>query len=53
MIYRDFLPQALATRTFVPAPPAKVLGHGLETLPAALEALKAGISAAEVVVTLS
>lgn len=53
MIYRDFLPQALATRTFVPAPPAKILGHGLETLQAALEALKAGISAAKVVVTLS
>jgi D-arabinose 1-dehydrogenase-like Zn-dependent alcohol dehydrogenase len=52
MIYRDFLPQALATRTFVPAPSAKVLGHGLETLQAALEALKAGVSAAKVVVTL-
>ncbi|MGI4748199.1 MAG: zinc-binding alcohol dehydrogenase family protein [Janthinobacterium lividum] len=53
MIYRDFLPQALATRTFVPAPPAKILGHGLETIQAALEALKVGISAAKVVVTLS
>jgi NADPH:quinone reductase-like Zn-dependent oxidoreductase len=52
MIYRDFLPQALATRTFVPAPPAKVIGHGLEKLQAALEALKAGMSAAKVVVTL-
>jgi NADPH:quinone reductase-like Zn-dependent oxidoreductase len=53
MIYRDFLPQALATGTFAPAPPATVLGHGLETLQAALEALKAGVSAAKVVVTLS
>lgn len=53
MIYRDFLPQALATRTFVPAPPAKILGHGLKTLQAALEVLKAGISATKVVVTLS
>jgi NADPH:quinone reductase-like Zn-dependent oxidoreductase len=53
MIYRDFLPRALAAGTFVPAPPAKVFGHGLGTLQAALEALKAGISATKVVVTLS
>jgi D-arabinose 1-dehydrogenase-like Zn-dependent alcohol dehydrogenase len=52
MIYRDFLPQALAAGTFVPAPAAKVVGHGLETLQAALESLKAGVSAAKVVVTL-
>ncbi|WP_421937363.1 zinc-binding alcohol dehydrogenase family protein [Phenylobacterium sp.] len=52
MIYRDFLPQALATRRFVPAPPAKVVGKGLETLQAAMEALKAGVSAAKIVVTL-
>jgi hypothetical protein len=52
MIYRDFLPQALAARTFVLAPPAKVVGQGLEMLQPALEALKAGASAAKVVVTL-
>ena len=52
MIYRDFLPQALASRTFVPAPPAKIAGHGLGTLQAALEALKAGVSGAKIVVTL-
>lgn len=52
MIYRDFLPHALAARTFVPAPPATVLGYGLETLQPALEALKAGVSAAKVVITL-
>jgi D-arabinose 1-dehydrogenase-like Zn-dependent alcohol dehydrogenase len=52
MIYREFLPQALAARTFVPAPPAKVVGQGLEMLQAALEALKAGVSAAKIVVTL-
>ncbi len=52
MIYRDFLPQALASRTFVPAPPAKVVGHGLAMLQPALEALKAGVSASKVVVTL-
>ena len=53
MIYRDFLPQALAAGLFVPAPPAKVLGHGLASLQPALEALKAGVSATKVVVTLS
>lgn len=53
IIYQDFLPRALATRTVVPAPPAKVVGHGLESLQFALEALKAGVSAAKVVVTLS
>lgn len=53
MIYRDFLPQALTIRTFVPAPPAMVLGHGLDALQAGLEALKAGVSAAKVVITLS
>lgn len=52
MIYREFLPQALAARTFVPAPPAKVVGQGLEMLQAALEALKAGVSATKIVVTL-
>ncbi|EFL9456831.1 oxidoreductase, partial [Klebsiella pneumoniae] len=43
---------ALAARTFVPAPPAKIVGQGLEMLQAALEALKAGVSAAKIVVTL-
>ena len=52
MIYRDFLPQALASGAFVPAPPANVLGHGLEMLQPALEALKAGVSAAKIVVIL-
>ncbi len=52
MIYRDFLPRALAARTFVAAPPAEIVGHGLTMLQPALEALKAGVSAAKIVVTL-
>lgn len=52
MIYRDLLPQALTARTFVTAPPTKVLGHGLESLQVALNALKPGISVGKVVVTL-
>lgn len=53
MIYRDFLPQALEDGSFVSAPPAKIVGHGLEALQGALQVLKAGVSAAKVVVTLS
>jgi len=49
MIYRDFLPEALASGTFVPAPLAKIEGHGQ----LGLENPKAGISAAKVVVTLT
>ena len=52
MIYRDFLPQALASGSFVPAPPARILGEGLEMLQPALEAVKAGVSATKVVVTM-
>jgi hypothetical protein len=46
------LPQALDAGTFIAAPPAKVLGNGLGTLQIALEALKAGVSAEKIVVTL-
>ncbi|MGV8952737.1 MAG: zinc-binding alcohol dehydrogenase family protein [Cypionkella sp.] len=53
MIYRDFLPQALEDGSFVAAPPPKIVGHGLEALQGALQVLKAGVSAAKVVVTLS
>ena len=52
MIYRDFLPQALESGSFVSAPPAKIAGHGLEALQVALQILKAGVSATKVVVTL-
>lgn len=52
MIYRDFLPQALENGSFVSAPPAKIVGHGLEALQGALQVLKAGVSATKVVVTL-
>jgi NADPH:quinone reductase-like Zn-dependent oxidoreductase len=52
LIYRDFLPQALAAGTFIAAPPAKVTGHGLDALQAALETLKAGVSATKIVITL-
>lgn len=52
MIYRDFLPQALENGSYVVAPPARIVGDGLEALQGALEVLKAGVSGAKVVVTL-
>jgi len=52
MIYRDFLPHALATGSFVAAPAARIVGSGLGALQDALQALKDGVSAAKIVVTL-
>ena len=52
MIYRDFLPRALAKGAFVAAPPARLAGNGLEAIQGALQMQKAGVSAAKVVVTL-
>ncbi|KAI0471131.1 putative zinc-binding alcohol dehydrogenase domain-containing protein cipB [Xylariaceae sp. FL0804] len=51
-IYRDYLTEAMAAGTFTPAPPAKVVGHGLEAIEPALEQLKKGVSASKLVVTL-
>ena len=51
MIYVDYLPQALADGRHVAAPPALIVGEGLATIPAALERLKAGVSAQKLVVT--
>ncbi|MFB2554514.1 zinc-binding alcohol dehydrogenase family protein [Herbiconiux liangxiaofengii] len=51
-VYRDFLPQALAEGRYVAAPRAEVVGHGLEAVQPALDALRAGVSARKLVVTL-
>jgi NADPH:quinone reductase-like Zn-dependent oxidoreductase len=53
LIYRDFLPAALASGKFVPAPRARLAGHGLQALQPALEIQKAGVSGEKVVVTLA
>lgn len=50
-IYRDFLPAALQQRRFRPAPSPFVAGHGLGEIPAALDLLRAGVSASKIVVT--
>ncbi|WP_246710261.1 hypothetical protein [Martelella soudanensis] len=51
-VYADFLPETLAAGRFRCAPAAHVIGQGLESLQAALEAHKRGVSAAKIVVVL-
>ena len=52
LIYQEFLPDALATGRFKPAPSPQVSGHGLEALQEALDLQKAGVSGVKIVVTL-
>jgi len=51
-IYADFLPQALAAKTFTVAPEPLVIGHGLDQVQAAFDANRRGVSARKAVVTL-
>jgi NADPH:quinone reductase-like Zn-dependent oxidoreductase len=48
----EYLPKALEAGTFVPAPEAEVVGHGLEAIQDALARQKKGVSARKIVVTL-
>lgn len=50
-IYNDFLPEALVQGTFVPAPKPEVVGNGLESIQAACDTLRAGVSNKKIVVT--
>lgn len=50
-VFRTFLPDALQDGSFRPAPDPRVVGDGLEQLPAAFAALRAGVSASKIVVT--
>ncbi|EXJ83466.1 hypothetical protein A1O1_07089 [Capronia coronata CBS 617.96] len=52
VIYGDYLPKALAAGKFTPAPKAEVVGQGFEAIQGALDALKQGVSAKKLVVTL-
>jgi NADPH:quinone reductase-like Zn-dependent oxidoreductase len=52
-IFVDFLPGALAQGRFVPAPPAAVVGSGLDAIEAGFEAQRRGVSAKKVVVSLN
>ncbi|CAM6129773.1 unnamed protein product [Calypogeia fissa] len=51
-VYEDFLPEALAAGTFVPAPEPEVVGKGLHAIQDGLDALKKGVSAKKIVITL-
>jgi hypothetical protein len=51
-IYVDFLPKALETGGFVPAPEPLVAGQGIESIQTAFGIRQNGMSAKKVVVTL-
>jgi NADPH:quinone reductase-like Zn-dependent oxidoreductase len=51
-IFRDYLGPALAEGRFRPAPPPKVVGHGLQQIQTAFDAQRKGVSAAKIVVAL-
>lgn len=51
-VYEHFLPKALKAGTFVPAPEAFVVGHGLESIQFAVDIQHKGVSAKKVVVSL-
>lgn len=51
-IYQDYLGAALASGRFRPAPPAQVVGVGLQHVQAAFDLQRKGVSAAKIVVAL-
>jgi NADPH:quinone reductase-like Zn-dependent oxidoreductase len=51
-VYEDFLPAALADGRYQAAPRPRVVGHGLEHIPAALDVQMKGVSAEKIVVSL-
>ncbi|WP_418609636.1 zinc-binding alcohol dehydrogenase family protein [Gluconobacter cerinus] len=52
MIYEKFLPGALASGQYRPAPEPEIVGHGLQLITDALELQRKGVSARKLVVTL-
>jgi hypothetical protein len=51
-VFVDFLPKALETGLFKPAPNPIVVGHGLEKVQEGIDLIKKGVSATKLVVTL-
>ena len=51
-VYEDFLPAALAQGRYVAAPPARLVGKGLDAIQPALDLQRNGVSAQKVVVSL-
>ncbi|RWA03699.1 hypothetical protein EKO27_g11407 [Xylaria grammica] len=52
VIYEDFLPKALEAGSFKPAPEPLIVGQGLESIQAAVDLHRAGVSAQKIVVKL-
>ena len=52
VIYKDFLPQALAAGQYIAAPEPYVVGKGLESIQAGFDVQRQGVSAKKVVVSL-
>ncbi|KAM0299477.1 hypothetical protein HYE67_007671 [Fusarium culmorum] len=51
-IFNDYISDELANGNFIPAPEAKVVGHGLSSLQTAMDILNAGVSATKIAVTM-
>jgi NADPH:quinone reductase-like Zn-dependent oxidoreductase len=51
-IYVDFIPAGLKDGSFVPSPPSRVVGKGLEAIQVGLNELPKGVSAEKLVITL-
>jgi hypothetical protein len=51
-IYEDFLPKALESGSYKPAPEPLVAGQGLESVQAAVDLHRAGVSARKIIVKL-
>jgi hypothetical protein len=51
-VFHDYLIKALETGQLKPAPPAKVVGTGLEAVQGGMDDLRKGVSATKLVVTL-
>lgn len=51
-VWKDFLPAALTSKQFRSAPPAQVVGKGLEDVQLAIDTLRKGVSGKKIVVLL-
>lgn len=51
-IYEDFLPKALEAGAYKPAPEPLLAGQGLESVQAAVDLHRAGVSARKIIVKL-
>ena len=51
-IYEDFLPKALADKTYIAVPKAEIVGSGLESIELAMNTQRRGVNTKKLVVTL-